>query len=142
MSPLSLSSTAFVEVEPPSMPMKPPTVGSLLENGGREFLAAIGVFENVQIFGAIFDQALAAGLGLFFLAPEVDVVNQLVVAAIAAHAIVFGASEFDRAERREILRVLRNFDQVFAASSLREPPPCAPSTCAECWPARPRACRE
>ena len=48
----------------------------LLKHRGHEFLAAIGFFEGVE-FGAIFDQALAAGLGLFFLAAEVDVVNQV-----------------------------------------------------------------
>ena len=89
----------------------------------------------------IFDQAFAAGFGLLFLAAEVDVVNQLVVAAIAADAVVFALAEFNRAQRGEILGVLRNFDQVFRLGALGNLQLCVLATCAECSPARPRACR-
>ena len=47
---------------------------SCLKNGGREFLVAIGFFEDLEV-GGLFDQAFAAGLGFLFLAAEVDIVS-------------------------------------------------------------------
>ena len=46
--------------------------------------------------------------------------NQAVIAKIATDAIVFCFAEFDGAEGREILSVLRNFDEVFRFGTSRD----------------------
>ena len=89
----------------------------LLEGCRSEFLAAVGSFEGVQ-FRDIFDQAPRARFGLFFLAAVFDVVDQLIVATVAANAIFFALAEFNRAHRGEILRVLRDFDQFLGLCAL------------------------
>ena len=38
--------------------------------------------------------------------------NQLIVSAVAADAVVLAAAKFNRAQCREVLRVLRDFDQI------------------------------
>src|SRR5262249_43173184 len=57
-------------------------------------------------------------LCLLLLSPEFDIVNQLVVATIAADTIVFAAAEFDCSHRCEILRILWNLDQILGLASL------------------------
>ena len=121
--------------------MNPPTVLFFLKYRRSEFLAAIRFLEALELVEFL-DQSLAARLGFLFLPSEVDVVNQVVVSAIATDAIVLAAPELDRAERRKILRVLRNLDQVFGLRALRNRDLCAPATCAEYLPATPRACLE
>src|SRR5581483_329774 len=78
----------------------------------RKLLSLVLLPEEIEFFG-IADQALAARLGLFFLASIFDVMHELVVAAIATYTIVFALAEFNGAERGEILGVLRDLDQIF-----------------------------
>jgi hypothetical protein len=59
-----------------------------------------------------------AGLGFLFLASVLDVVHQLFVSLVTAHAIFFALAEFNRTHGGEVLRVLRNFDQVFRLCTL------------------------
>jgi hypothetical protein len=65
-----------------------------LKYRGRELLAFVEFLEAIE-FVWILDQSLAAGLGLLLLASELDVVNQLVIAALAADTVVLAATEFD-----------------------------------------------
>jgi hypothetical protein len=76
-------------------------------------------FERVQLIRAV-RQSLAARLLLLFQASEVDVVIEVGEAAVDAHILIFGFAEFDRADGGEILRVLRDFDQVFGIDPLRQ----------------------
>src|SRR5580704_419793 len=84
---------------------------SLLKDGRRELLAAVSFLEHVE-FGGFLNQSFAAGLGFLFLASEIDVVDQLVIAAVATDAVVFAFAEFNSSERGEVLRILRDLDQV------------------------------
>jgi hypothetical protein len=86
MSPFSSSNTAFVEVAVNSDKSANGTV--LGKHRGRELLRPIGVLEDIEIPGLL-NQTFPAGLGLFFLAAVVNVVDQLLVTAVAANAIVF-----------------------------------------------------
>src|SRR4029077_20523651 len=52
---------------------------SLLEHSGRELPGAVCVLENIEV-SRLVDQALASGLGFFFLTSEIYVVDQLLVA--------------------------------------------------------------
>ena len=92
---------------------------ALLERGGDEFLPAVLLPEDRQLVVA-FHQARAARLGFFFLAAEIDVVDELVEAVVAADAILLALAEFDRPESGEILRVLRHLDQLFRLRSRRD----------------------
>ena len=65
-----------------------------LEVGRHEFLATVGLLERFQL-GLIFDETTRTRLGLLFLPTVLDVMNQLIVAAIAAHAVIFSFAEFD-----------------------------------------------
>src|SRR6185503_6449167 len=63
---------------------------------------------------------LAAGLCFFFLPPILDVVHQLVVAAVAANAIVLGAAELNGPESSKVLCILGDLDQLLRFSTIRD----------------------
>ena len=90
---------------------------ALLECCRRKLLAPVGFLEAVE-FSFFRNQAFRAGLCFLLLAAEFDVVHQLLVSLIAADAIVFALAEFDRAQGGEVLRVVRNLDQVFRLRAL------------------------
>src|SRR5579863_9909512 len=96
---------------------KSPNRCSTLESSRNEFLATIQVFERIQ-FVRVCDESLGAGLGFFFLTSKLDVVNQLVITAIASHAIFFALAELNRAHGGKVLRILRNFNEIFGLGAI------------------------
>src|SRR5438552_9568287 len=90
---------------------------TLLERRRRELLPAIGFLESVE-FSFFRSQPLGPRLGLFLLPAEVDVVHQFLVALVATDAIVFAFAEFNRAQGSEVLRVVRNLDQILRLRSV------------------------
>src|SRR5207244_10215195 len=73
---------------------KPRHSSAGLEVGRHEFLATVGLLERFQL-GLIFDETSRTRRALLFLPTVLDVMNQLIVAAIAAHAVIFSFAEFD-----------------------------------------------
>ncbi len=86
---------------------------------GNELLLAVFLLKLLEL-GVFCDQALATGDGLFLRAAVIDVVQQLLDAEISAHLRLFVLAEFDRAQSREVLRVLRHLDQLFRLHPLRD----------------------
>ena len=86
-------------------------------------------------------KARRAGLRLFGLAADSNVILEALGAHVDADFGLFVLAELNRAERGEILRVVRNLDQIFEGSLLREVGLCAPPRCEGCSAARPLSCR-
>ncbi len=88
-----------------------------VEGRRNEFLAPVCFFESIQFLVAG-GQALGAGLGFLFLASELDVVHQLVVATVTADAVLFAFAELNGAHGGKVLRVLRNLDQILGLGAV------------------------
>ncbi len=90
-----------------------------LELRGDEFLRLVALFEVQKLLLGLAQPAAALFL-LLFQAADVHVPFQIFHAAIEAHRFVFVLAELHRAQRREILRVLRNQDQRSGIDAFRQ----------------------
>ena len=100
-----------MEVDPPSIPMKPETVWP-----GRNpaavnffFLYADLKCNELRVFC---DKAFATGCGFFFRAAVIDVVEKLLGSEITAYLGLLIFAELDRSQSGEVLGVLRYLDQL------------------------------
>jgi len=72
-------------------------------------------------------------MAFLFCAAVIDIVEKLLDPKIAAHLRLLILAELDRTQRREVLSVLRHFDQLLGSRALRNLNLFAPSTYAECF---------
>ena len=94
------------------MPMNPPTVEFFCKVAGVNFLAAIRLLEHSSSPGSS-TNPLAARLGFFLLRGQSRCSERVCRIRGSSQRNRLRAAELDRAERGEILRILRNLDQIF-----------------------------
>src|SRR4029077_18984819 len=90
---------------------------AFLERRRGKFLPAVGFLEAVK-FPVFRNQPLGAGLRFLLLSAELDVINQLGVALVTATAIVFALAKLNRTQGPKVLRVIRDFNQVFGLRAI------------------------
>ena len=78
-----------------------------LERRRGELLGAVLFLERREFRVVLGESDAAAALGLLFLAADVDVPFELVVADVLPDLVVFGLAEFHGADGGEVLRVVR-----------------------------------
>src|SRR5690242_4067473 len=91
-----------------------------LEGSGHELLVAVLLFERGELGIVLGQTDAAAALLLFFLAADVDVPIELLVADVLADVIVFGLAELDAADGREVLSIVGGADQILGRHPLWE----------------------
>ena len=108
-----------MDVDPPSMPIKPETVWPGRNSAGINFFLRNSCAKEFEL-RIVRDQALATGERLFFGAAIIDVIEKLLDPLVAAHFRIFVFAELYRAESGEVLCVFRDFNQVLRLRSLRD----------------------